>query len=429
MKGGISQSDAKDAENIRVLADISLSDIRVYEVPVIETTRKISQVIEIVKGQTSCYRNALYLVTRQSAERIDDCLNFEDAIRRRKGIPESSLWILGTNERMPVKEIDVTLKLDWYNKQSKGHVKEVMPMRFTQENFIQKIQNIREIVFNDCKRRSGMTDDDRSLDVLVEICDTSKSNLPLCVLCQSVECRACFNERRDDLKEYIDSIFKPTPASDQLNPSSSSQNADTYFTEVALQVVMYAAVEVDSLVKPQPDNLKSLEADSKRIDTIEDLLNVFTSTETLKDEDKINCTSCNQKNCSKKHNTIVQLPKLLVLHIKRFKYTKDFRVIKSKQLVTFEEELDMHKYLSEPNILREVKDEDSHSKTMAKIKKPTRYTLRSVVNHIGSLQAGHYYAYARDDDAWHEYNDTHVTKIDIRDVVSTSAYILFYERE
>ena len=69
---------------------------------------------------------------------------------------------------------------------------------------------------------------------------------------------------------------------------------------------------------------------------------------------------------------------------------------------------------------------------------PVLYDLFAVCNHFGRLGYGHYTAVAREwspetatlSDKWYEYDDDAVKELsDIdRDVVTNSAYILFYRR-
>jgi ubiquitin carboxyl-terminal hydrolase 6/32 len=58
------------------------------------------------------------------------------------------------------------------------------------------------------------------------------------------------------------------------------------------------------------------------------------------------------------------------------------------------------------------------------------YDLYGVVNHVGALGAGHYFAYvlSEDDNKWKCFNDHQCKEIDAKEVVSSSAYILFYRR-
>ena len=60
----------------------------------------------------------------------------------------------------------------------------------------------------------------------------------------------------------------------------------------------------------------------------------------------------------------------------------------------------------------------------------TRYNLYGVVNHQGALGGGHYTAYAKSfvDDQWYYYDDERVRVVEEQQVVSPSAYLLFYIR-
>merc|ERR1712150_156349 len=57
------------------------------------------------------------------------------------------------------------------------------------------------------------------------------------------------------------------------------------------------------------------------------------------------------------------------------------------------------------------------------------YDLYGVVHHQGALSGGHYVASLKSDDGqWRLFNDAQVYEIHSRDVVDSSAYILFYIR-
>nr|CCA13990.1 ubiquitinspecific protease putative [Albugo laibachii Nc14] len=58
------------------------------------------------------------------------------------------------------------------------------------------------------------------------------------------------------------------------------------------------------------------------------------------------------------------------------------------------------------------------------------YDLYAVVNHVGALATGHYFAYIRSeiDGRWKCFNDHQCKDIDAKEVISSSAYILFYIR-
>ncbi|TYZ59898.1 hypothetical protein PybrP1_009211 [[Pythium] brassicae (nom. inval.)] len=58
------------------------------------------------------------------------------------------------------------------------------------------------------------------------------------------------------------------------------------------------------------------------------------------------------------------------------------------------------------------------------------YDLYAVVNHVGALGGGHYFAYvlSQQDGKWKCFNDHQCKDIDEKEVVSSTAYILFYRR-
>lgn len=61
---------------------------------------------------------------------------------------------------------------------------------------------------------------------------------------------------------------------------------------------------------------------------------------------------------------------------------------------------------------------------------PPVYDLYAVSNHFGGLGGGHYNAYCKmADGQWHCFDDSHVRPMDKKDIVSSSAYVLFYRRK
>ena len=57
-----------------------------------------------------------------------------------------------------------------------------------------------------------------------------------------------------------------------------------------------------------------------------------------------------------------------------------------------------------------------------------KFKLISIANHDGSLNGGHYYSYVKNlNDKWYRFNDTNVSEMKKDDIVSNSAYCLFYQ--
>jgi len=55
-----------------------------------------------------------------------------------------------------------------------------------------------------------------------------------------------------------------------------------------------------------------------------------------------------------------------------------------------------------------------------------KYYLKSIGNHSGNMFGGHYYAYVKHGGQWYNYNDSGVQKMNIDNLVSSNAYVLFY---
>ena len=59
------------------------------------------------------------------------------------------------------------------------------------------------------------------------------------------------------------------------------------------------------------------------------------------------------------------------------------------------------------------------------------YSLYAVCNHMGGASGGHYTAHVRPHggDAWYEFNDTLVRRMDPQRIITPHAYCLFYRKK
>jgi ubiquitin C-terminal hydrolase len=140
-------------------------------------------------------------------------------------------------------------------------------------------------------------------------------------------------------------------------------------------------------------------------------LNMFKEVETLGENDAWYCNKCKNHVLADKQMELWTTPPVLVLHLKRFSYTR-YNRDKLEDLVQFPlVGLDM-----KPFVLSDQQE--------------TLYDLCAVSNHIGSLGGGHYTAYARSsvNGRWYNFDDNFTNEIDPGKVVSKSAYILYYLR-
>ncbi|XP_065146163.1 ubiquitin carboxyl-terminal hydrolase 15-like isoform X1 [Paramisgurnus dabryanus] len=146
---------------------------------------------------------------------------------------------------------------------------------------------------------------------------------------------------------------------------------------------------------------------------MKDCIELFTTKEKLGAEDPWYCPTCKQHQQATKKLDLWCLPPVLVVHLKRFSYSRYMRD-KLDSLVDFPlRDLDMSEFLINPNA------------------GPCRYDLIAVSNHYGGMGGGHYTAYAKnkDDNQWYNFDDSSVSPANEDQIVSKAAYVLFYQRQ
>lgn len=101
--------------------------------------------------------------------------------------------------------------------------------------------------------------------------------------------------------------------------------------------------------------------------------------ETLDDNNKYKCDSCNNYVNARIEREIIKFPKYLIITLKRY----------SNQNSKINKEIEMYKEF-----------------TMDK-----KYELRGIVYHSGSTNGGHYVYYGKKNNIWYLYNDSSVSRI------------------
>jgi len=196
--------------------------------------------------------------------------------------------------------------------------------------------------------------------------------------------------------------------------------------------------------------------------TLEECFQLYTQAEQLGPEDAWHCPSCNRKQEVVKRLALWTSPDILIVHLKRFKQSAKQRTMsKLSVMVDFPVHgLDLTNHLASrsqssshtsqeiqgigtgwrslwsPLRMRQSFRPSANSQNMCLQNAPTRmdehvYDLYAVCNHHGSgLIGGHYTAYCRNptDGMWYLFDDAHVTRVKEADIITTSAYILFYQR-
>ncbi|CAM0948743.1 unnamed protein product [Alopecurus aequalis] len=143
-------------------------------------------------------------------------------------------------------------------------------------------------------------------------------------------------------------------------------------------------------------------------------LEAFIKEEPLGPEDMWYCPGCKEHRQASKKLDLWRLPEILIIHLKRFSYS---RYTKNK-LDTFVDfpihDLDLSKYIR-----------DGSGQTA------NHYQLYAVSNHYGGMGGGHYTAYVYNDERekWYDFDDRCVQGLGKEDSIKTSAaYVLFYRR-
>ncbi|XP_037818435.1 ubiquitin carboxyl-terminal hydrolase Usp2 isoform X4 [Lucilia sericata] len=141
-------------------------------------------------------------------------------------------------------------------------------------------------------------------------------------------------------------------------------------------------------------------------------LDLFIREEVLDGDEMPTCSKCQTRRKCTKSFTIQRFPKYLVIHLKRFSETRWSKLSNIVEFPTGERELNMGPYGANANSNQ-------------------YYSLYAISNHMGSTAGGHYVAICKHpvSKKWHEFNDNLVSdSLSEHHLVSSSAYILFYER-
>ncbi|KAI3693730.1 hypothetical protein L1987_76682 [Smallanthus sonchifolius] len=143
-------------------------------------------------------------------------------------------------------------------------------------------------------------------------------------------------------------------------------------------------------------------------------LDAFLKEEPLGPDDMWYCPGCKEHRQATKKLDLWRLPDVIVFHLKRFSYSR-FLKNKLDTFVSFPiDDLDLSKY---------VKNKDPSGGSSV-------YELYAISNHYGGLGGGHYSAYAKlvEEDRWYHFDDAHVSPVSEGDIVTSAAYLLFYQR-
>lgn len=147
------------------------------------------------------------------------------------------------------------------------------------------------------------------------------------------------------------------------------------------------------------------------VESLEDALTQFTSPEDLDGENMYRCGRCATYVQARKQLSIQEAPNILTIVLKRF---QEGSYGKINKCISFPDMLDMVPFMTGTDDV------------------PPLYMLYGVVVHLDTLNAsfsGHYISYVKDMQGnWFRIDDTEVQPVEMSQVMSEGAYILFYIR-
>lgn len=190
---------------------------------------------------------------------------------------------------------------------------------------------------------------------------------------------------------------------------------DSYSFQKILDLPLLIPLEINNPSKPNVSssyiNSSSQSRMVQREISVIDLCKNYFKEESYDWSDK--CEGCNSQTKHIKKVQIASLPPVLILSIQRYNYNLTFPY-KDNTTVSFKEEL----------LLTDFIDNDLCDSSIAN----TKYYLFGLMNHKGTMDFGHYYAYVKVGNIWYEYNDCQVSQIK-PNFSDRNIYCLFYIKD
>ena len=144
--------------------------------------------------------------------------------------------------------------------------------------------------------------------------------------------------------------------------------------------------------------------------TLKKCFKLFSTEEKLKEDDEWYCPHCKNHVLANKKMELYYTPKILIICFKRFIKKSTYWERNDENIIFPINYLDMKEFIVGPD------------------KEHSIYDLFAVSQHYGGTGFGHYTAVCKNVDKWYSYNDSSVHQTSESDIISSSAYVLFYRR-
>jgi ubiquitin C-terminal hydrolase len=204
------------------------------------------------------------------------------------------------------------------------------------------------------------------------------------------------------------------------NLSEEKATLDEFFDEHGMVALEWTNKQkIDMFDVQEYQRLDGLSSDSDEDNgpdqiTVLDCVNKFCQREQLEETEQWYCSRCKDHVCAWKQFDLFRSPPHLIVHLKRFQFSANsHRRQKIGHFVDFP--------LKGLDLTQRVLHWEEGEQPI--------YDCYAVSNHFGGLGGGHYTAFAINGDIWCNYDDSRITTdVDAKDVVSESAYVLYYRR-
>lgn len=166
----------------------------------------------------------------------------------------------------------------------------------------------------------------------------------------------------------------------------------------------------------EPYNILHVPIDDNNCD-LESCVKKLVTIEKLEGTNKYKCDSCNKYVDATRKTYIWETPDILIIQLKRFQ-NDGAHTSKIKSKINYP--------------LKNLSLKDCYSGYYPRNHK---YDLYGVIQHIGSLNGGHYYSHTKNpvNNKWYEFNDESVLHIPDQDIdteiITARSYILFYKKQ
>lgn len=248
-----------------------------------------------------------------------------------------------------------------------------------------QVKTLLSLVYSDNKRKLPETIEEHLENplFLINICKPKA----LCELCQK-KCEGC------------PLTLTPSLKISDLSKLFSNLNYPSIILEAEIEIKASLA----SLNQWQSGSTINLIKNTK-ID-VQCCLELANYPETLDEENKWYCSNCKDHVRATKQFKVYKFPKVLIIHLLRFK-KKQIWTEKITDFVDFPVENLTLDSICEKNV---------------------KFNLFAISNHYGGTGGGHYTAFVKNQEAWYEMDDSRVSQVSPTSIVTNGAYLLFYER-